>query len=89
MHYATRVHFFQMGYANMMQTTAGIHVRTYSRAFVFEETEVTPAKRVAFVSVDVGMLGHLLKINVLKDLEELFPGEKKYDKISRQIDKHV
>ena len=116
-----------MGYAYVRQTTAGIHLRTYARAFIFEEghihttsvifcgfvdplppltatvmqligtiiyiwgplslqssylhapcqdaDEAAEKKRVAFVSADMGMLGHLIKGRVLQDLQALFPGK--------------
>ena len=36
--------------------------------------EAAEKKRVAFVSADMGMLGHLIKGRVLQDLQALFPG---------------
>ena len=63
-----------MGYAYVQQTTAGIHLRTYARAFIFEDADAADKKRVAFVSSDMGMLGHLIKGRVLQDLQALFPG---------------
>ena len=64
----------QMGYASPGQTTAGIHLRTYARAFIFEDADAADKKRVAFVSSDMGMVGRLIKGRVLQDLEALFPG---------------
>ena len=47
-----------MGYAKQGQNTKGIHIRQYSRAFVFEEE----GHRNVFVSVDIGMMGQLIKM---------------------------
>ncbi len=52
-----------MGYAKAEQTTAGIHTRLFSRAFIFDDGN----QRVVFVSVDVAMVDHLLKIKVVID----------------------
>jgi len=49
-----------MGYAKEGQNTKGIHMRLYSRAFIFDDGW----KRTAFVSVDCGMIDQLLKIEV-------------------------
>ena len=47
-----------MGYAKQGQNTAGIHLRLYARSFVVEDDD---GSRVAFVSVDSGMMGQLVK----------------------------
>ena len=49
-----------MGYAKQGQNTKGIHIRQYSRAFVFEEN----GARNVFVSIDCGMMGQLVKMKV-------------------------
>ena len=49
-----------MGYAKQGQNTKGIHIRQYSRAFVFEESGL----RNVFVSVDCGMMSQLVKMKV-------------------------
>ena len=49
-----------MGYAKQGQNTAGIHIRQYSRAYVFEQD----GERNVFVSVDAGMMGQLVKMKV-------------------------
>ena len=49
-----------MGYAKQGQNTKGIHIRQYSRAFVFEEN----GARNVFVSIDIGMMGQLVKMKV-------------------------
>ncbi len=46
------------------------------RAYIVQEQDAPDASRAVFVSVDMGMIGQLLKKEVLDDLEELFPGEK-------------
>merc|ERR1712142_422149 len=58
-----------MGYAKQGQNTAGIHIRQYARAFVIEGTET--GTRVVFVSVDTGMMGQLVKKDVMTKLEDL------------------
>ena len=50
-----------MGYAKSGQNTAGIHIRQYARAYVFEDTQ---GYRNVFVSVDAGMIGQLVKKKV-------------------------
>ena len=56
-HYA----LFQMGYAKAGQNTGGIHLRLFSRAFIFEGS---PGKRFVFVSIDAGMMDPMVKIKV-------------------------
>ena len=46
------------GFAVSSQTTAGIHTRLRSRAFVIGDG----AKRVVFVSADLGMLFQMVKV---------------------------
>ena len=50
-----------MGYAKQGQNTAGIHIRQYSRAYIFEDNQ---GYRNVFVSVDAGMMGQLVKMKV-------------------------
>ncbi|XP_076318087.1 neutral ceramidase isoform X1 [Tachypleus tridentatus] len=57
-----------MGYAKMSQTTGGIHFRQYSRAFVFGDGK----NRVVFASLDNGMASQLVKLEVVKALQEKF-----------------
>lgn len=47
-----------MGYAQLEQTGHGIHLRQFSRAFVFEDGSGDTAQRLVFVSVDAAMMGH-------------------------------
>lgn len=49
-----------MGYARPEQKSAGIHQRQFCRSFVIGDSN----KRVAFVSVDAGMISQLVKIEV-------------------------
>ncbi len=49
-----------MGYAKDGQTTKGIHMRLFSRAFIFDDGW----KRHVYVSADCGMIDQLLKIEV-------------------------
>jgi neutral ceramidase len=61
-----------MGYAKQGQNTKGIHLRLYSRAFVIEDEQTK--KRVAFVSVDAGMMGQMVKKYALLKVDQLYPG---------------
>jgi hypothetical protein len=45
---------FQMGYGKSSQKGCGIHLRQFSRAFIFDDG----TKRAVFVSVDAGMMAH-------------------------------
>lgn len=57
-------HYVFMGMANPKQRGAGLWTRQYARAFVFGGGGGA-AQRVAFVSVDSAMIGHVLKKRVL------------------------
>jgi neutral ceramidase len=57
-----------MGYARAEQKDTGIHQRLWSRAFVF--VDPATAKRVAFVSVDLGMAFQAVKQGVVKLLKQ-------------------
>ena len=69
-----------MGFAKSDQLTGGIHTRLYSRAFLFQTANNTKGgngrgrrdDRVVFVSVDVGMIGQMVKrkVNKSKSKEE-------------------
>lgn len=61
-----------MGYAKQGQNTKGIHLRLYSRAYIFESPE--DLTRVVYVSTDSGMMGQLVKLGVLRALEAMYPG---------------
>lgn len=43
-----------MGYAKTSQKGCGIHLRQFSRAFIFDDGN----QRAAFVSVDTGMMSY-------------------------------
>ena len=53
--------YFQMGYAKQGQNTKGIHIRQFSRAFIFEQD----GERNVYVSADCGMMGQLVKMKVI------------------------
>jgi len=57
-----------MGYAHPRQVANGLHTRLYSRAYVIADEE--KKSRVAFVSFDGGMTSQLLKLEVVKRLQE-------------------
>eukprot|EP00094_Tigriopus_californicus_P008850 TCALIF_08531-PA protein Name:"Similar to ASAH2 Neutral ceramidase (Homo sapiens)" AED:0.15 eAED:0.15 QI:0/0/0/0.9/1/1/10/0/689 len=57
-----------MGFAKAGQNTAGIHTRLFSRAYIFDDG----VKRGVFVSVDMGMMGQLLKLELVEKLQEEF-----------------
>jgi len=68
-----------MGYAVLTQVTGGIHLRLRSRAFVVVDPLTT--KRFAFVSVDCGMAGQLMKILVLEKLQQVLPNMYTHDNL--------
>ncbi|GKV47447.1 hypothetical protein SLEP1_g54349 [Rubroshorea leprosula] len=55
-----------MGYANMDQISAGIHLRLRPRTFIVAESSRVPT--FAFVNLDAGMASPLVTIKVLKRL---------------------
>ncbi|XP_005183819.1 neutral ceramidase [Musca domestica] len=55
-----------MGYANIKQVGRGIHLRQFARAFVVEDNN---RNRMAYVSVDAGMMGYGVKREVIKRLQ--------------------
>lgn len=55
-----------MGYANMDQTTSGVHFRLRARAFVVSEPQ---GKRVLFVNLDACMASQLVTIKLLERLK--------------------
>nr|XP_043619098.1 neutral ceramidase 2-like [Erigeron canadensis] len=59
-----------MGYANLDQSTAGIHFRLRARAFIIAESLDGP--RIAFVNLDAGMASQLVTIKVLERLSKRF-----------------
>merc|ERR1711962_1131954 len=61
-----------MGYAKQGQNTRGTHTRNFARAFIVEDVETDT--RVVFVSCDTAMMGQLVKLGVLAELEAVYPG---------------
>lgn len=61
-----------MGYAMLNQIAHGLHLRQYSRAFVF--SDAADKTRHVFVSIDACMGTQIVKLEVLLKLETLFPG---------------
>ncbi|CAG7837771.1 unnamed protein product [Allacma fusca] len=59
-----------MGYASATQSARGIHIRLYSRAFIFDSGE--PNGRAVFVSVDCAMIGQAIKLEVVRELQLKF-----------------
>ncbi|XVE69646.1 hypothetical protein DITRI_Ditri10aG0006900 [Diplodiscus trichospermus] len=59
-----------MGYANMEQSTAGIHFRLRARTFIVAES--SQGARFAFVNLDAGMASQLVTIKVLERLKTRF-----------------
>ena len=59
--------------ANPSQTANGILQRLRARAFTFREAEVD-ARPIAFVSLDAGMSGYVLKKRVMSALNRSLPG---------------
>ncbi|XP_072938812.1 neutral ceramidase-like [Epargyreus clarus] len=57
-----------MGYAELGQTGRGIHLRQYSRAFIF----VKGNTRVVLVSAEVQAVGIAVRREVVKNLQELY-----------------
>jgi len=50
-----------MGYANPAQTTRGIHLRQFSRAFIFEDSN---KNKVVFINIDACMFSQGVKLEV-------------------------
>ncbi|XP_017893250.1 neutral ceramidase isoform X2 [Ceratina calcarata] len=57
-----------MGYAKIDQKGLGIHLRTFSRAFIIDDGE----ERFVFVSVDSAMISNGVRKSVLQKLQEHF-----------------
>lgn len=57
-----------MGYAHPEQIAEGLHTRLYSRAFVVADQSLE--NRIAFVSFDGGMTSQLIKLEIVKRLQE-------------------
>uniref|UniRef100_A0A673U4V7 Neutral ceramidase n=1 Tax=Suricata suricatta TaxID=37032 RepID=A0A673U4V7_SURSU len=59
-----------MGFSKTGQNARGILTRLYSRAFVLAEPD--GSNRVAFVSIDIGMVSQRLRLEVLKRLQSKY-----------------
>jgi len=59
-----------MGYAKGGQDTSGIHLRLYSRAFIFSNRD--GSHPIVYVSVDAAMISQLLKKEVMARLQALY-----------------
>ncbi|GIY01397.1 neutral ceramidase [Caerostris darwini] len=57
-----------MGYAQLGQRTAGIHLRQFSRAFVVDDGK----SRILFISIDAGMTSQVIYLEVVKALKEKY-----------------
>ncbi|XP_017756757.1 PREDICTED: neutral ceramidase isoform X2 [Eufriesea mexicana] len=57
-----------MGYAKIDQKGSGLHLRTFSRAFIIDDGE----ERFVFVSVDSAMIGNGVRQSVLQNLQKQF-----------------
>jgi len=69
-----------MGMANPAQINGGLHQRLRSRAFVAFDQE--SGKRFAFVSLDAGMIGDVLKHHVITELKKRLPNKYDYDNVA-------
>jgi neutral ceramidase len=58
-----------MGYAQLEQRGVGIHLRQYARTFIVEDSK---QNRIVFVSVDAGMISHVVKRNVILELQKKY-----------------
>ncbi|TXG92332.1 hydrolase [Rhodococcus rhodnii] len=59
-----------LGYAVLDQTTSGLHLRQYSRAFVVEDP--SSGERIAHVTVDVGLMFQSILEEVVRRLQQRF-----------------
>ncbi|XP_065353826.1 neutral ceramidase [Cloeon dipterum] len=57
-----------MGYARLEQKGAGIHLRQFSRAFIFDDGQ----SRILFLSVDVAMVSYGVRKEVLDQLKKKY-----------------
>lgn len=60
-----------MGYAQINQRGHGIHTRQYARTFIVEDS---PENRIVYVTVDAGMITHVVKRNVIRELKKKYGG---------------
>lgn len=57
-----------MGYANIQQKGSGIHLRQFSRTFIIDDGD----NRLAYVSIDAGMVGTGLRKEVSSSIFQYF-----------------
>ncbi|XP_076761609.1 neutral ceramidase [Xylocopa sonorina] len=57
-----------MGYAKIDQKGSGLHLRTYSRAYIIDDGE----QRFVFVSVDSAMIGNGVRLTVIENLQKKY-----------------
>ncbi|CRL07958.1 CLUMA_CG020983, isoform A [Clunio marinus] len=67
-----------MGYAQIKQRGQGIHTRQYARTFIVEDNL---ENRIVFVSVDAGMISHVVKRNVIGELEKKYGNLYTFDNV--------
>ncbi|KAG5667320.1 hypothetical protein PVAND_015304 [Polypedilum vanderplanki] len=67
-----------MGYAQLNQRGQGIHTRLYARTFIVEDER---QNRIVFVSVDAGMITHVVKRNVIRELQKKFGATYRFDNV--------
>ncbi|KAF4388498.1 hypothetical protein F8388_012475 [Cannabis sativa] len=60
-----------MGYANIYQTTAGVHFRLRARTFIVAD-EDSQGPRFAFVNLDSGMASQLVTIKLLERIKSRY-----------------
>ncbi|MGE5423692.1 MAG: neutral/alkaline non-lysosomal ceramidase N-terminal domain-containing protein, partial [Ignavibacteriales bacterium] len=68
-----------MGYANPEQSTAGIHTRLRSRAFIIADPDT--GQRVVIVNADLGQIFEAVKHDVVKKLQASFGSIYDYDNV--------
>ncbi|XP_052762808.1 neutral ceramidase B-like [Mya arenaria] len=61
-----------MGYANPAQTSRGIHLRQFSRAFIFEDNN---KNRVVFINIDACMFSAGVKLEIIRQLKVNYGGK--------------
>jgi neutral ceramidase len=67
-----------MGYAQLHQKGHGIHTRLFARTFIIEDERQS---RIVFVSVDAGMISHVIKRNVIVELQKKFGSTYRFDNV--------
>ena len=67
-----------MGYAQLNQRGHGIHTRLFARTFIVEDDQ---NNRIVYTSVDAGMISHVLKRNVIRELQKKFGKIYRYENV--------